>query len=383
MPALPSSISKTGLSARAKAKDAQSIAERIMGLSANIQEANIIAFNPLPIAGLSPTGGFEDSLPSRSGDSPEEIMASAQKLVAAANNRPELANVQATLSTGIAGFRAIVDQGNAMSLNVPINDVFATMPATFGSLYVNDFTFLGRGFQVNLQSESRFRDQPDDLGNVFVRSNSGRRIPLSSLVTWERTQMPDILERFIIFTTSTAIRNPASGYSFGQALAAMEDVASHVLGQGYQLAWTGSAYQEQASEQTAQTAFMFDLIMVFLILAGQYERWSLPLVVITAVPFAAFGAALAVPLRGLQIDLYFQVGLIVLISLSTKNAMLIVEFPVDCHGAGRTAIEAPLDAARLRFRPIVMTSLAFILTCVPLALSSGASPASRHSMGTA
>ncbi len=212
-----------------------------------------------------------------------------------------------------------------------------------------------------MQSEAEFRRDPSDLKHVFVRADSGSMIPLSALVTVKRVVGPDQLERFNAFNAAKVTGNPAPGYTSGDSIKAMQEVAAEVLPQGYQIAWTGSAYQEVTTSGSGSQAMIFGLIMVFLILAAQYERWSLPLAVITAVPFAIFGALLATDLRGLTNDVYFQIGLVTLIGLAAKNAILIVEFAVLQREEGKSAIEAAAEAARLRFRPIVMTSLAFIL----------------------
>jgi multidrug efflux pump len=233
-----------------------------------------------------------------------------------------------------------------------------------------------------LQSEAAFRHAPEDLRHVFVKASSGSMIPLSTLVTYDRVIGPDQLERFNAFNAAKVTGNPAPGYTSGQAIAAMQAVAREALEPGFQIAWTGSAYQELATSGAGSQAMVFGLIMVFLILAAQYEKWTLPLAVLTAVPFALFGALAAIWLRGLTNDVYFQIGLVTLIGLAAKNAILIVEFAVLKRAEGVSAGEAAIEAARLRFRPIVMTSLAFILGVVPLAISTGAGSASRHSIGT-
>jgi multidrug efflux pump len=207
-------------------------------------------------------------------------------------------------------------------------------------------------------------------------------VSLASLVKVERILGPDTYARFNVYPAAKILGGPAPGYSSGQALSAVQEVAEEVLGSDYSIGWTGSAYQEIATQGSGSSAFIFGLIMVFLILAAQYERWTLPLAVVTAVPFAVFGAILAVWLRGIENDLYFQVGLVTLIGLAAKNAILIVEFAVLCRHQGMGIFDSALEAARLRFRPIIMTSLAFILGVVPLAISSGAGSASRHSIGT-
>lgn len=353
------------------------------GMMGDIKEAFVIAINPPPITGISITGGFEGYIQSRTGANIAAIADGVNKVVAAAAKRPELVGVRTTLSANVPQFDIQLDRDKAKAQNVSVDDVFSAMQATFGTYYVNDFTYAGRVFRVNMQSEADFREKPEDLRQVFVRSSDGNLVPLYSLVNVKRVVGPDIVERFNGWSAAKIMGAPAPGYSSGQALQAMEEVVAETLPQGdWTLAWTGSAYQERAASGTASSAFLFGLIMVFLILAAQYERWSLPLAVLLTVPFAVFGAVLAVLMRGLQNDVYFQVGLLTLIGLAAKNAILIVEFAVLERQSGKSVVDAALSAARLRFRPIVMTSLAFILGCVPLAIAEGAGAASRHSIGT-
>ncbi|OBY59594.1 efflux RND transporter permease subunit [Pseudomonas sp. AU12215] len=363
--------------------DARNLTREFMKMGASQEDGVVMSFNPPPITGMSTTGGFEAYIQDRSGGTSEQLEAVTMKFLAAAAKRPELAGVNTTFNANVPQYYIDLDRTKARSLGVAINDVFTAMQSTFGSYYVNDFSLYGRTWQVTLESEPEFRRKPDDLSQVFVRSNTGDLIPLSTLVNVQRILGPDSYARFNVFPAAKLLGGPAPGYSSGQALAAMQEVADQVLGEDYSLAWIGSAYQELATQGSGSTAFIFGLILVFLILAAQYERWTLPLAVVTAVPFAVFGAILAIWIRGLDNDVYFQVGLVTLIGLAAKNAILIIEFAVLCREEqGMGPMEAALEAAKLRFRPIVMTSLAFILGCVPLAISTGAGSASRHSIGT-
>jgi multidrug efflux pump len=363
-------------------QDSQSIAYQAMGIGSTFRDAFILAFNPPPISGMSTTGGFEGYVQDRSGAGSQALADKVQELIAAAAKRPELTGLNTTFSTEIPQYRLDVDREKAKALGVPIASIFEAMQATFGSLYVNDFTLFGRNYRVNLQAEAAFRERPEDLKQVFVRSDGGSMIPIDTLVTVHRTIGPDTVTRFNLFPAAKFLGGPAPGYSSGQAIEAMEEVAREVLGTSYALGWVTSAYQETEAAGTGSQAFLFAIVMVFLILAAQYERWSLPFAVILAVPFALVGALAAIWLRGLDNDVYFQIGLVTLIGLAAKNAILIVEFAIMKRREGLSAADAALAAAKLRFRPIIMTSLAFILGCVPLAISTGAGSASRHSIGT-
>ncbi len=364
------------------AQDARNVAPAIGAINANFRDGVVIGFNPPPIQGISVTGGFEMFLQDRSGGPLSGLSEAVNKVVAAANQRPELRGVSTTFTTAVPQYRTDVDREKARALGIPINTIFETMQSSFGSLYVNDFSLFGRTYRVSLSSEAEFREKPDDLRHVFVRAEGGAMVPLNELVTFTRILGPDTVDRFNIFPAAKVIGSPASGYSSGQAITAMQQVVATTLSNDYSIGWTGAAYQELATAGTGSLGFVFGLVMVFLILAAQYERWSLPLAVLTAVPFAVLGALVAIWLRGLENDVYFQIGLVTLIGLAAKNAILIVEFASQRHRQGLPVYEAAMEAARLRFRPIIMTSLAFILGVMPLAISSGAGSASRHSIGT-
>ncbi len=351
-----------------------------MGMSR--PEGVAFAFSMPPIMGMSTSGGFEGYIQNRGGKSSAELMAKTNEFLAEANKSPILSNVKTTFSVDTPQYRIDLDRKKARVLNVPINAIYSVMQSTFGSLYVNDFTYMGRNFRVTLQSEAQFRRTPDDLRYVYVKSNDGQLVPLSTLIKVERVTGPELINRFNIFPAAKVLGDPAKGYSSGQAIAEMERIAQKVLGADYSLAWIGSAYQEKLTGGASTQAFVFGLIMIFLILSAQYERWSLPFVVILSVPFAVFGALLATWIRGIDNDLYFQVGLVTLIGLAAKNAILIVEFAMMQVEQGMSYAKAAMEAAKLRFRPIVMTSLAFTFGVLPLAISTGAGAASRHAIGT-
>ncbi|MGL5949278.1 MAG: efflux RND transporter permease subunit [Aeromonas sp.] len=363
-------------------QDSFSLANTLQGMGyMGLADGFVASFNPPPIQGMSTTGGLEAYLQNRGSGDAKAFAGEVDRFLAAAKTRPEFASVTSTYRANVPQVYLDLDREKAKALGLPINAVFDTMQATFGQVYVNDFNQFGRTYRVQLQSEADYRAKKGDIRNIYVRSDKGEMIPLSSLVTVRDASGPELVERFNVFAAAKIMAQPAPGYSSGQAIAALEEVAASALGNDAKLEWTGSAYQEKASAGTAGLAFGFGIVMIFLILAAQYERWSLPFAVITAVPFALFGALLATYLVGLTNNVYFQIGLVTLVGLAAKNAILIVEFAVMKREEGMDLLEASLEAARLRFRPIVMTSLAFILGCVPLVLSSGAGSASRHALG--
>ncbi|KIO50207.1 multidrug efflux RND transporter permease subunit [Nitrosospira sp. NpAV] len=353
---------------------------------AKIPEALILAFNAPSIRGLGSTGGFSLQLQDPSGGDFAEFAAVAQEFVAKAMEHPAIAAASTNFRVSAPRLYAQVDRERAKALGVPISEVFDTMQAYFGNLYINDFVKFGRIYRVQTEALPEYRSNPNDISKVYVRAqnNEGRTmIPLDSVVTTEFTSGPDPVTHFNGFNTALVLGGAAPGYSSGQALAALEQVADEVLTpRGYAIDWSGISFQEHKAGGQSVLVFAFALLMVFLVLAALYESWSIPLAVILAIPFGILGALLAIWTRGLTNDIYFQIGLVTLIGLAAKNAILIVEFANQRYVAGLSLTDAALEAARLRFRPIIMTSLAFILGVFPLVIASGAGAASRNSIGT-
>lgn len=338
--------------------------------------------NPPPISGLSITGGFEMFAQSNSGKNYNEIEKDMMKFAQAANQKPELKLVRTTLDTNFPQYELTLDREKVKMLGININDVFLTINSNIGSYYVNDFNLLGKTFRVNLRAKSAFRDNPDDFRMLYVRNSSGNMVPLDNIISLKRIIGPDNVDRFNAFRAAKIMGEPGDGYTSGQAIKAAGDLFSEMFGNEYSIGWSGTAYQEVQSKGTGKVAFIFGLIFVYLILAAQYERWLMPAAVMTAVPFSVFGALIATYFGGQHNDVYFQIGLLLLIGLAAKNAILIVEFAMEEHKNGKSIAEAAISASKIRFRPIVMTSLAFTLGVLPMVISTGAGSASRHALGT-
>ncbi|SAL85975.1 hydrophobe/amphiphile efflux-1 (HAE1) family protein [Caballeronia terrestris] len=347
-----------------------------------VKEGIILPVNPPSIPGLGTTGGTEMWIQSKGDATIPQLAGVVNQFLAKTQQRPELARVTSTFNASSQQLMVNVDRDKAETLGIPIEEVYSAMQTMFGSLYVSQFNRSSRLWQVILQAEPTYRMKPQDLEQIFVRGKSGDMVPLKSVVTTKYVTGPDLVTRFNNFPAVKITANAAPGYSSGQVLSALEETADEVMPADYGLGWSGEAYEAKTASGTSSLVFIFGLIMVFLILAAQYEKWSLPIGVLLAVPFALFGALLAVLLRGLENDVYFQIGLTMLVALAAKNAILIFEFAVLNREAGETVYDAAVTAASERLRPIVMTSLAFILGCVPLAIATGASANSRHSIGT-
>lgn len=360
------------------------IVKKLYGMGIVSPEAAVFAFNPPPIPGMGATGGFEMWIENRIGDSTEKLYQYAMQIVAAANQRKELLGVRTSMSITAPQLQLSVDREKALSMGVSISDIFSVLSSTFGQSYVNDFNLYGRSYKVYAQADSEYRATPSDLNKLYVRSGSGKMVPISTVVSYTEKGGAYTIERFNNFPATKIFGNKAMGYSSGEAMKVIEEVAREILPQGYNISWSGQAYQEKVSSGSTVIVFALAMIMVFLILAAQYESWSLPFAVVISIPFAALGAALTTFLKGYSNDIYFQVALVTLVGLAAKNAILIVEFAVEKYRAGGCTLEeAAITGAQLRFRPIIMTSLAFIFGTIPLALSTGAGAASRNVLGYA
>lgn len=347
-----------------------------------IREGFATPINPPPIPGLGTTGGFEFWVQSQGEGTIQQLEENIRKLIAKAQERPELGHLSTTINTSSRQLLVELDREKAEILGVPVQDVYDALQTLFGSLYVSQFNRYSRLWQVIIQAEAQYRKTPEDIEKVFVRNRNGVMVPLSSVVKVSYGTGPDLVTRFNNFPAGKITGNPAPGYSSGQALNAMEDLARQVLSEDYSFSWSGQAYEEKQSGSASVLIFVFGMVMVFLILAAQYESWSLPISIMLAIPFAIFGALFAIWLRGIENDIYFQICMVTLVSLAAKNAILIVEFAAANRKQGMSVFDAAIEAARLRLRPICMTSFAAILGVIPLAIATGASAKSRHSIGT-
>ncbi len=367
---------------RGREHSVQAVINDVRSPLAAIREAFVVPFMPPPIEGLGAYGGFQFQLQQTSSGSMEEMENVLRELIRKGNTRPELKGLFTTFSARDPQFLVEIDREKAKSLGVPFNQITAALQVYMGSQYVNDFDFNNRSYRVYVQADKQFRSQPRDLRQFYVRSDDGRMLPLDSIVRVKETTSASIISHYNLFRTAEINGSAAPGYSSGQAIQVMEAVAREALPVGYSFEWTGLALEEIESGGQSLLFFALGLLVVYLTLSAQYESFVLPFIILLAVPMAILGALGAQALRGLQNDVYCQVGLVMLIGLASKNAILIVEFAEQLQAHGLGLFEAAVEAARLRLRPILMTSVAFIFGVLPLVFASGAGSAGRHSVGT-
>jgi len=306
-----------------------------------------------------------------------------QEMMGAANGQTSLSRVQSTFRSGVPQIYVDIDRVKAKSLGVPLDTIFSTMQTALGSAYVNDFNKFGKTYQVRVQADQQFRLHPEDIGRLEVRNREGRMIPLGTLATIRKTLGPQIVPRYNLFPSATINGAAAPGVSSGQALQLMEQMANAKLPTSMGYEWTGMSLQEKRVGSEAIYVFAYGVLMVYLVLAAQYESWLMPAAVIMVVPLALLGTVIAVWVRGMDNNIYTQIGIVLIIALASKNAILIVEFARELRMKGRSILDAAVEASRMRFRPILMTSFAFILGIVPLINATGAGAASRRALGTA